>query len=193
MVRTTGAHPHDPLQGTRAAGEADGGLGGLPRCVGGRRHSPQCVLHLLDDASRAIDQSRLTGTCTLFLTIVYRPSLARRLTRLEKMLDIPYKERHVCDGSLAEPIIVTLSAPRIRVVPPPAGSDDSEDEVDGQGAKKRTGGEGATTYGTKSAWVGREGGEVGVEQWVLEQWEDKGWKGFVASRSVFPWSPRTDD
>jgi hypothetical protein len=34
-----------------------------------------------------------------------------------------------------------------------------------------------TPWGAKSAWAGRDGTSVGVEQWVLEQWEAKGWRG----------------
>jgi Fanconi-associated nuclease 1 len=118
---------------------------------------------------------------------VYRPSLARRLARLENQLDLPYRERHLCDGSLTEAPIVTLSAIRIRVVQPGGDGEDDDDDHDdspggngwGGGAGRKKAFEGATTWGAKSAWMGRDVGEVGVEQWVLEQWEDKGWKGCV--------------
>lgn len=135
---------------------------------------------------------------------VYRPSLARRLARLENFLSLPYKERHICDGALTEAETVTLSAVRLRSAAAAGdeGCDGGEDDEregsvfggghgggggwgeggggwgGGAGRKKAT--DGATTWGAKSAWLGRDGGEVGVEQWVLEQWEDKGWKGCVS-------------
>lgn len=43
-----------------------------------------------------------------------------------------------------------------------------EDDSEGTGGKDKLVG--------KSLWMGKEG-EVGVEQWVLEWWEKKGYKG----------------
>lgn len=39
---------------------------------------------------------------TLTPRSVYRPRLERRLTRLEKMLNIPMSDHHKCDGQLKE-------------------------------------------------------------------------------------------
>lgn len=123
--------------------------------------------------------------------LVYRPSLARRLARLEKQLKIPLKECHRCEGELKTCETVTLVAKRIRKQPPPdEETDDVEeggDEEEGprrrsmsrsmrdkteEGEPKKK-----TTWGVKSAWLGRDDTQVGVEQWVLEQWEAKGWRG----------------
>lgn len=46
-------------------------------------------------------------------TIVFRPMLERRLTRLEKSLNIPLEERHVCEGSLQAPVKVFVDGVRI--------------------------------------------------------------------------------
>ncbi|KAF9495876.1 hypothetical protein BDN71DRAFT_1447067 [Pleurotus eryngii] len=46
--------------------------------------------------------------------LVYRPSLFRRLERLEKQLHIPEAERSKCEGQLSKPKVVELEALRVR-------------------------------------------------------------------------------
>lgn len=111
---------------------------------------------------------------------VYRPSLSRRLARLEKQLKLPPEECHRCEAEQKTSEIVTLAAERIRR--PVLNGNDNDEELDAleleRGVRGETAeGEAGKVLGLKSAWVGRGGLEVGVEQWVLEQWEDKGWKG----------------
>jgi Fanconi-associated nuclease 1 len=102
-------------------------------------------------------------------------------------------ECHICEGELKTCETVILAAKRIRHKV--RNTEDDSDEEDGlddstgrRNSRARTAGEGEegeqppakkTTWGAKSAWVGRDDTEVGVEQWVLEHWEDKGWKGSV--------------
>lgn len=45
--------------------------------------------------------------------LVYRPSLFRRLERLEKQLHIPEAERSKCEGKLSKPKVVKLEALRV--------------------------------------------------------------------------------
>lgn len=46
---------------------------------------------------------------------VLRPALERRLTRLEKKLAIPEKDRHQCDGELQEPREIHINGTRHRL------------------------------------------------------------------------------
>lgn len=94
---------------------------------------------------------------------------------------------------------MTLVAKRIKRKPSAEEEDGDEVEEEGLSSRRKSrgrstaepgggeeeGGGGGevkkTTWGAKSAWVGRDDTEVGVEQWVLEQWEERGWKGYVVS------------
>jgi Fanconi-associated nuclease 1 len=103
---------------------------------------------------------------------VYRPRLSRRLKRLENQLSLPADERHICEAELRKSSQRVLKAHRVRAPPKngqqrPAGTGGDEDEDGGVEGKQTSG---------KSWWTGREG-EVGVEQWVLEWWENRGYKG----------------
>lgn len=114
---------------------------------------------------------------------VYRPSLSRRLTRLENKLNLPADERHISHAELLKCETRELTAPRVREnmgQPKVRGRSESlrdrgaagemeldEDADVGRGGVQQVG---------KSVWVGRDG-EVTVEGWVLEWWEKKGYKG----------------
>lgn len=103
-------------------------------------------------------------------SLVYRPRLSRRLKRLEKQLDLPLDERHVCEAELSVSEKRHLKAERVesqsrahrRVTAGLVDEDEAVPTFDRMGAK--------------TLWQGRDE-EVGVEQWVLEWWEDRGYKG----------------
>ncbi|CDZ97246.1 Uncharacterized conserved protein [Phaffia rhodozyma] len=174
----------------------------------------------LDKKEQALDVC-LDGLEDEDTHLIYRPSLIRRLTRLEKQLKIPARDCHRCEGELKVCETVTLGAQRVRKVE--SGLDHESDEDDDledqsiaqaryrsrsrsksrsrsvsisrsfgpQSTKLDTKDSGASSseakkpsWSGKSLWVGRNETEVGVEQWVLEQWEDKGWKGFHSEGSI---------
>lgn len=111
---------------------------------------------------------------------VYRPRLSRRLTRLEKQLDLPANQRHISLASLAKSTDRRLQARRVRdpaAKPGGRGKADPDDpEVDENGNAISAGGGWASAG--KTWWQGREE-EVSVERWVLEWWEDQKYKGCV--------------
>jgi Fanconi-associated nuclease 1 len=114
----------------------------------------------------------LSRSSLTFAPTVYRPRLSRRLKRLENQLSLPADERHICEAELRKSSQRVLKAHRVRAPPKSAqqkrpGTAFDEDDAGSV--------EGRPTSG-KSWWAGREG-EVGVEQWVLEWWEDQGYKG----------------
>jgi Fanconi-associated nuclease 1 len=111
---------------------------------------------------------------------VYRPSLSRRLTRLERKLNLPSDECHISYASLNKSSTRELTAPRVpdNMGPPkPRRSDSRDDREASLGLEEKVSAGGLIQTG-KSVWVGREG-EVTVEGWVLEWWEGKGYKGYV--------------
>jgi Fanconi-associated nuclease 1 len=101
---------------------------------------------------------------------VYRPRLSRRLKRLEKQLDLPPDERHVCEAELSVSEKRHLKAERLdsharshrRSTVGLVDDDEVVPKFD--------------RMTVKTLWQGRDD-EVGVEQWVLEWWEDQGYKG----------------
>ncbi|KAI0636683.1 hypothetical protein C8Q77DRAFT_1247200 [Trametes polyzona] len=128
--------------------------------------------------------------------IVFRPMLERRLTRLEKWLQVPAEERHACTGKLKEAHHVSIAGERLdrRMqldeaghVVHPAGGDEAKAKAGASLLKwvnppscvprkpkemkpeKITG---------KSVWKGRDGEEVSVETFALQHYEDQGYKGF---------------
>jgi Fanconi-associated nuclease 1 len=115
------------------------------------------------------------------LTLVYRPALSRRLTRLENKLDLPADERHISYAELLKCETRELSAPRVKEnmgQPKVQGRSESAREREGSlGLEEEAeSGRGRVQQVGKSVWVGRDG-EVTVEGWVLEWWEKKGFKG----------------
>ena len=116
--------------------------------------------------------------------LVYRPSLSRRLTRLENKLELAADERHISHAQqmkceirelVALRVPENMGRPRNR---PRAESRDYERETSlGMGEDDVTSRGGIQQVG-KSVWVGRDG-EVTVEGWVLEWWENKGYKGYL--------------
>lgn len=124
------------------------------------------------------------------MTVVYRPGLSKRLTRLENKLELPADERHISFAALNEATTRKLVAPR---VPDNAGmpkfrreaSINKEREASfGLGEEDADRPAGWQQVG-KSVWVGRDS-EVTVEGWVLEWWEAQGYKGCVLRYSHCP-------
>ncbi|KAI0723944.1 hypothetical protein C8T65DRAFT_714858 [Cerioporus squamosus] len=112
--------------------------------------------------------------------IVFRPMLERRLTRLEKKLNIPLEERHVCEGSLKAATEVYVEGVRIRhraeSLLLDRGRVNRKEPVP---KKVKQEGKSEKASGGKSIWKGRGGEEVSVEQLALEHYEDEyGCKGF---------------
>ncbi|WVW82586.1 hypothetical protein I302_104597 [Kwoniella bestiolae CBS 10118] len=126
--------------------------------------------------------------------MIYRPALSRRLTRLENKLNLPPDERHISYASLnkcetreltAPRVMENMGAPRYRDRARSASESvrgDREASLGMGDEEIRAGGMGIQQTG-KSVWLGREG-EVTVEGWVLEWWEDKGYKGFHSESSI---------
>ncbi|WWC86489.1 uncharacterized protein L201_001366 [Kwoniella dendrophila CBS 6074] len=122
--------------------------------------------------------------------MIYRPALSRRLTRLENKLNLPSYERHISYAALTKCETRELSAPRVleNMGQPrfrarsESVRDDREASLGMGDEELRAGGMGIQQTG-KSVWLGREG-EVTVEGWVLEWWENKGYKGFHSESSI---------
>lgn len=129
----------------------------------------------------------LTGSDRASLTSVYRPALSRRLTRLEKKLDLPADERHISYASLNTCETRELAAPR---VPDNMGQakwrartvDRDREREASLGMGDEDPGQVVQQVG-KSVWHGVEG-EVTVEGWVLEWWQKKGYKGYHSESSI---------
>lgn len=131
-----------------------------------REATQVCIDGLLDEATH----------------LIYRPALSRRLKRLENKLNLPSDERHISFASL-----LTCKTRELNAVRSPenrgvvrakscSGSVAREgDDDEGTGGKGKLVG--------KSLWMGKEG-EVSVEQWVLEWWEKKGYKGYHSESSI---------
>ncbi|KAI0076777.1 hypothetical protein K474DRAFT_1644316 [Panus rudis PR-1116 ss-1] len=128
--------------------------------------------------------------------IIYRPSLERRLTRIEKKLNIPLEERHVCEGHLAEPKEVYVEGDRVEIrnggmildkdlrikAKPP---DSNANEGGGEDVDERRVAGGGILIDPdspkpmgKSIWFGRNGEEITVEEVALQHYEDLGFRGF---------------
>ncbi len=114
--------------------------------------------------------------------LIYRPRLEKRLTRLEKQLDLPADERHICEAELKKSEPRYLKARRVYVAKNKVGRKRGADEEDGEGTSAGGGG-GGFGSGAKTFWQGRDG-EVGVEQWVVEWWENKGYKGHHSESTI---------
>ncbi|WVQ76980.1 hypothetical protein IAR50_006659 [Cryptococcus sp. DSM 104548] len=112
--------------------------------------------------------------------IIYRPALSRRLTRLENKLKLPADERHISYASLLKCETRDLDAVRL-----PENRGQARISRTYSGGVKSDSGEsgGEARLVGKSLWMGKEG-EVGVEEWVLEWWEKKGYKGYHSESSI---------
>ncbi|TYJ52262.1 hypothetical protein B9479_007136 [Cryptococcus floricola] len=112
--------------------------------------------------------------------IIYRPALSRRLTRLENKLNLPADERHISYASLLKCETRDLNAVRL-----PENRGQVRIPRTYSGGVKSENGEssGETRLVGKSLWMGKDG-EVGVEEWVLEWWEKKGYKGYHSESSI---------
>lgn len=168
LVRALSASAHESLQldSRRKGSSTTSRNASVYRRVVGRRYTSKWVPLLLSSTN-----------------IVYRPALSRRLTRLENKLDLPSDERHISHASLHTCETRELVAPR---APDNMGAPklrarysgdarDREASMMGDDDEGLIGPAGLQQTG-KSVWLGREG-EVTVEGWVLEWWEQKGYKG----------------
>ncbi|KAJ9099893.1 hypothetical protein QFC21_003898 [Naganishia friedmannii] len=130
-------------------------------------------------AKRAASDTQVVGSRHVLdrFTLVYRPRLSRRLKRLEKQLDLPPDQRHVCEAELSVSEKRHLKAERLD-----GGAKAKRKSTLGLGEDEE-----ATRpverFGAKTLWQGRDE-EVGVEKWVLEWWEDRGYKGFHSEASI---------
>lgn len=88
--------------------------------------------------------------------LIYHNTLARRIVRLEKALDVPKEDRH--------PPVPSLRAATQREM---KGEKLSEGET-----------------GRKSVWRAQDGSEVSVEDLCLEQYKREGWKGFHSENGI---------
>ncbi|KAI9571252.1 VRR-NUC domain-containing protein [Boletus coccyginus] len=134
--------------------------------------------------------------------IVCRPKLQRRLRRLENKLKIPVKERHTCDGILADADEVVFEGVRLRHRAASLKLDRTGRCIDAphQGnqnikryyspvitsVKPESGSSAASASRSKSSsdipkgkslWLGRTGEEVTVEALALQRYEEQGFKG----------------
>lgn len=121
--------------------------------------------------------------------MIYRPGLSRRLTRLENKLNLSADERHICYAGLNEcetrELVAVRSAQNLGQTRQTQDSDAKSRER-GASLGLGNGGNGGTSavhQVGKSVWVGRDG-EVTVEGWVLEWWEDNGYEGFHSESSI---------
>ncbi|KAG2013336.1 hypothetical protein CC2G_010258 [Coprinopsis cinerea AmutBmut pab1-1] len=148
-------------------------------------------LNVLRQALEGVKEALLDDDTVL----VARPSLVRRLRRLEARLKVPPGDRTVCEGELREAQTVNIAAKRIfkpdstgkptnreniasymkNNSTPNAKQPQQRDSVPNPAQRKRPG---------KSIWVGRNSAEVSVEQVALEYYEDLGFKGFHAETSI---------
>ncbi|KAI9057954.1 hypothetical protein FKP32DRAFT_1743401 [Trametes sanguinea] len=123
--------------------------------------------------------------------IVFRPMLERRLTRLEKWLDVPVAERHECVGRLAKAEEVFVKGVRVdrrlkldeagRVLGGKGGENATLSWANRRetSPQKRGARDEPEKFGGKSVWKGRDGEEVSVEALALQHYEDQhGCKGF---------------
>ncbi|OSD08560.1 hypothetical protein PYCCODRAFT_1429618 [Trametes coccinea BRFM310] len=155
--------------------------------------SSTATVTAISDHDSATLQSVIAALEDADTHIVFRPMLERRLTRLEKWLDVPVAERHQCVGRLAKAGEVFVKGVRVdrRLRLDEAGRV-LGGKADGNGAgvlswanrretspQKRGAQDEPEKFGGKSVWKGRDGEEVSVEALALQHYEDRhGCKGF---------------
>ncbi|KAI0053972.1 hypothetical protein FA95DRAFT_1551753 [Auriscalpium vulgare] len=133
--------------------------------------------------------------------LVYRQKLERRLTRLEKLLNIPPEERHVCEGNRQSAKQVNIYRERVRgslaglhldSMGRKIGPDTKDISNYLERKPKAEGGEApqrALTVSVpeqkgKSTWKGRDGIVVNVEMVALQHYEEDGYKGYHCEGSI---------
>ncbi|KAF8514069.1 VRR-NUC domain-containing protein [Gautieria morchelliformis] len=143
------------------------------------------------------------GLCDDFTHLIYRPRLERRLTRLEKMLNVPMNERHKCDGQLKQARDVYVEGVRVKhrastlvldrsgrikggTNPLSTGRSKSETPFTifrastqpllTEASESRK--EGSQAWKGKTLWFTKDGEEASVEQFALEHYHRLGFKGF---------------
>ncbi|KAK6544032.1 hypothetical protein TWF694_000746 [Orbilia ellipsospora] len=100
------------------------------------------------------------GTCEKGLQdpdthVIYHPDLQKRITKLEKKLNVAMREQHVWVWTLRKPSTRTIGGTRVR-------------DESGEGPK----------MGQKTVWKLESGEEGSVEEMCLERYRSEGWKGF---------------
>lgn len=115
--------------------------------------------------------------------LIYRPRLSRRLRRLEKQLQLPPEQCHICEAVLDQSKDRTIVAERVSKphvakagYPKQDDKEEEEEEEEGQGSM-------SMSLSGKSWWQGRSE-LVSVEQRVIEWWEDRGYKGYHSESSI---------
>ncbi|TFY67939.1 hypothetical protein EVG20_g3751 [Dentipellis fragilis] len=138
--------------------------------------------------------------------LVYRPKLERRLTTLEKKLQMPLEDRHSIEGRLEKCKNVTLRGERVRTslvldkllrAAKTAGELESPKKgiqsqlvypVKKAGVKAEKGAASVKLESLepkgKSQWKGRDDEIVSVEILVLQSYEDEGFKGYHCEGSI---------
>jgi Fanconi-associated nuclease 1 len=127
------------------------------------------------------------------VALEYRPSLERRLKRLETKLKIDPAERVKCQGKLKKEVPRVIEG--VRIWPDVDYTANARDEralkqCQPKGASGQTKGKSRTTTskrlvpkfpaaGSKSIWQGKDGQEVTVEMFALEAYNALGYKGSV--------------
>ncbi|CAK9784633.1 hypothetical protein CC85DRAFT_325949 [Cutaneotrichosporon oleaginosum] len=118
--------------------------------------------------------------------LIYRPRLSHRLTRLENRLNLPADERHISYAQLLKcetrELVAVRSQQNIGMPSAQAGTNGRRESAD-LGLNEGSQDTGSWQQVGKSAWAGRDG-EVTVEGWVLEWWEDRGYEGYHAESSI---------
>ncbi|KAJ8594289.1 hypothetical protein M405DRAFT_918147 [Rhizopogon salebrosus TDB-379] len=136
--------------------------------------------------------------------IVYRPKLERRLTTLEKKLNLDPADRHTSEGRLLHPVSVSFEGVRVchraaslkldrtgrnTCTPGKPGTSNAHAvitrfwspvkhdaaKVDETPASEEKG---------KSIWIGRDNLEVNVETLALQWYEDRGFKGIHSETRI---------
>ncbi|KIM22252.1 hypothetical protein M408DRAFT_28886 [Serendipita vermifera MAFF 305830] len=110
--------------------------------------------------------------------IRYRPKLVRRLTRIEKALDIPLEERHKCEAVISKCDEIYILGERLddittasitQVTLPDMLATSPGKKPSPKPMQRRSSG--------KTLWKGENEESVGVEEFALEYYARKGFKG----------------
>lgn len=103
--------------------------------------------------------------------IIHHYDLQKRVTKLEKSLNIPKRSQHdFTHVRLTKPVEVTFEGTQI-LRPPPLN--------------RRNSSPGPNRRGGKTIWIDpREGGECSVEAMCLSHYRNQGWKGFHSEGGI---------
>nr|ODN96652.1 hypothetical protein L204_03361 [Cryptococcus depauperatus CBS 7855] len=174
------------------------------------KNSPCLSIREKEEKLREATQVCIDGLLDDDTHLIYRPGLSRRLTRLENKLKLPADERHISYASLLKSETREVTAIRLPEnrgqthIALPSGETRSR-SLSGRSDRKRSRSnsilesreekgfkmknkdgenwQGQEKLVGKSLWMGKVG-EVGVEEWVLEWWAKKGYKGYHSESSI---------